>query len=147
MSMGQYSAYHVGIDVESLLSEVLGPECDETRDVLALLRYADVVEGESEFTGEVFPLGDDGVERWSEGRMKEGESVCYVEIPRYPTLFRAPHRSMDGLVKRMVPVYRGFARSANKVLEEEGLESRLPETVGGDVVRRHLSSFIGVYCG
>lgn len=70
---------------------------DEYGDAL----YEDgICEYIGEFTGEAIYIEDDGTEDWRRsGESFDGNRIYYVNISKYPTLFKAAYKNMDELIE------------------------------------------------
>lgn len=101
MSMRNYSFVTHGIVLNCLLDA----------DVLEELAEDGVVETQFSFTGDAFPLDDDGSPLWNKGESFVDESIYYVELPKSPRFFKAAYRDMDALVADMLERYRKVRRS------------------------------------
>ena len=86
-----YSTEGVGVLLNGLVDD----------GVLQELADNGEISWQSPFTGEAFPVGDDGNERWGRGRRFSDDAVYYVEASRYPTLFRAAYPDMAALVAEL----------------------------------------------
>lgn len=60
-----------------------------------------IIEYISEFTGESTEIGDDGNNLWSSGEQYDCDSIYYVSLLNYSTLFKAAYKSMDELVNEL----------------------------------------------
>lgn len=128
MSMRNYSFSTSGIVLNGLLDA----------DILDELAEDEFVDTQFSFTGEAFPLDDDGSPLWSEGESFADESIYYVELPKSPHLFKASYRDMDALVADMLKRYRTVCRRDD--------ESRLPMLTANQV-RKRLRVIEGTYYG
>lgn len=128
MSMRDYSFVTHGIVLNDIVDS----------DVLEELAEEDVVSSQFSFTGEVFPLDDDGDPLWDKGESFADASIYYVELPRSPRFFRAAYENMDALVADMLARYRKVRRSD---------ESRRLPVLTAKRVRRLLRAIDGTYCG
>jgi len=128
MSMRDYSFSTHGIVLNGLLDA----------DVLGELAEDGVVESQFSFTGDAFPLDDDGNEKWGEGESFADEAVYYVALPKSPRFFKAAYRDMDALVTDMLARYRKVRRGDGK--------RRLP-VLTAKKVRKLLRAIDGTYFG
>ena len=96
----------------------------------------DVVEFQFSFSGEAFPLNDDGFEDWSRGKPINDTTVYYLSAKRRATLFRAAYSGIDELVKEMATTY-------NLARKEDG---RLPRLEPAQI-RRNIMVIQGTYYG
>ncbi len=102
---------------------VLNGHVDE--DTLEELASADSIESYPSFTGEAFPLRDDGSEMWSDGEALSDETLYFVPLSRWPSLFAAAYESMDELVADAkgryeavggLPKVRSFRKRVRKIV-------------------------------
>ena len=128
MSMRYYSFSAHGIVLNNVVDA----------DVLEELAEEDVVESQFSFTGDAFPLNDDGGEEWGEGESFADEAVYYVALPKSPRFFKAAYRDMDALVADMLARYRKVRR---------GDKSRRLPVLTAKKVRKLLRSIDGTYYG
>ena len=128
MSMRDYSFVTHGIVLNGLLDA----------DVLEELSEDGVVESQFSFTGDAFPLNDDGDPLWSKFESFTDEAIYYVELPKSPHFFEAAYRDMDALVADMLARYRKVRRSD---------ESRRLPVLTAKKVRKLLREIDGTYFG
>lgn len=122
MSMREYAFTGYGVLLNDIVDE----------DLLCELSEKGEVEVQYSFTGEVFPLCDDGLEDWGQGEYKNDEPLYFVSLPEYPKFFKAVYPDMEALVSDM-----HMALS-----QVQGL----PKLSKAEV-RKRLRSFQGSYCG
>ena len=60
-----------------------------------------IIEYISEFTGESTEIGDDGSNLWSSGEQYSCDSIYYVSLYNYSTLFKAAYENMDVLINEL----------------------------------------------
>lgn len=128
MSMRDYSFSTYGIVLNNVVDA----------DVLEGLAEDGVVESQSSFTGDAFPLDDDGDEKWGEGESFADEAIYYVALPKSPRFFKAAYRNMDALVADMLARYRKVRRGDEK--------RRLP-VLTAKKARKLLRAIDGTYFG
>lgn len=128
MSMSYYSFVTHGIVLNGLLDD----------DVLQELAEDEVVESQFSFTGDAFPLNDDGDPLWNKGESFVDESIYYVGLPKSPRFFEAAYENMDALVADMLASYRKVRRSDGS--------RRLP-VLTAKKVRKLLREIDGTYFG
>lgn len=126
MSMGIYATYIYGLVLNDIVDN----------DLLDELAENDVVEYQSSFTGEAFPLRNNGCEAWDFGERYCDDTVYYISISRYPQFFRAAYKDMDELVSDLTRQYR-------RARQQDG---RLPDLTV-EQIRDNLRSVTGTYCG
>lgn len=95
MSMQHYAFTGYGVVLNGLADE----------ELLSELADAGRIEAQYSFTGEAFPLKDDGTEDWGRGRPFDGETVYFVPLPKYPSLFKAAYPNMVALATDMQLAY------------------------------------------
>ena len=125
MNMRDYAFTEYGIVLNGLVDS----------DVLEEMAEDETVEYQFSFTGEAFPIRDDGGMDWGRGDTFEDETVYYI-ASKCPGLFEAAYPDMKSMVADMVAKYQD-AR------EEDG---RLPRLTAKQV-REHLRSVQGTYYG
>lgn len=126
MSMGTYATYDYGLVLNDIVD----------KDLLEELAENDVVEYQSSFTGEAFPLKDNGCEAWEAGEHYYDETVYYISVSRYPQLFRTAYKDMNELVSDLTRQYR-------RARQQDG---RLPDLTVKQV-RANLRLVMGTYYG
>ena len=126
MSMRDYAFYEVGILLNGLVHE----------DVLSELAEDEVCESQFSFTGEAFPIRDDGTEDWGHGDSFADMTVYYIAAPRHSTLFKAAYAHIYALVADVLDAYRTARKS----------DGRLPALTTAQV-RKRLRFIQGTYYG
>lgn len=122
MSTREYAFTGYGVLLDDIVDEDLLCELSETGEV----------EVQFSFTGEVFPLRDDGCEDWGEVEYKNDEPLYFISLPKYPQFFKAVYSDMEALVSDMHMAY-SQVRGLPKLSKDE--------------VRKRLRSFQGTYYG
>lgn len=108
----------------------------DDKDLLEELAEGDVIESQFSFTGEAFPINDDGHEDWGHGDSLNDETVYYLSITHKPGLFNLAYSGMDELVKDLQQQYRKVRRKCKE----------LPRLTAGQI-REHVRSIQGTYYG
>lgn len=126
MSMRDYAFCDHGL----LLNKLVGD------DVLEELAENEVIESQFSFTGEAFPVNDDGRERWGHGDPLNDETVYYLSVTNKPGLFSLAYGGMDELVKDLQQQYRKARRK----------DGRLPKLTAKQI-RERVRSIQGTYFG
>lgn len=126
MSTRDYSFADYGIVLNDVVDD----------NLLQELAERDVVEFQFSFTGEAFPVNDDGTEDWGHGDAFVDNVVYYISVKHYPSLFSAPYKNMTELVDELYASY-------NKSRE---CDERLPR-LSKEQVRKCLRSIQGTYYG
>ena len=103
MSMREYAYYDYGLVFD-----------DTTMQYIYNKRFDDPIEGEDvamalcdsefcicagNFTGEAFPIMDNGNDDWNNSKVYSGDSVYYVPFDLYPSLFKAPYNNIEEIVE------------------------------------------------
>ena len=83
---------------------------------------------EGDFSGDAFPINDDGTEEWWSPDSFDGDPIYYAPISRYPSLVSAVYKSIDEIVSEL----------------RQQLCQYLPQDFD---YRSHLRSIVGVYYG
>ena len=125
MSMRNYACVDYGIVLNGLVNA----------DALEELAEDETVEHQFSFTGEAFPLRDDGSLDWGNGDAFDDESVYYLSS-RWPKLFEAAYPDMKAMVSDMLSRYR----------EAWEVDGRLPRLTS-EQVRKRLRAIQGTYYG
>jgi len=87
-----------------------------------------IVEYISEFTGEAMEIDDKGINIWNTGEVYNNDSIYYVPVKHYATLFKAPYNNMDELVDEF----------------KEKLSEYLPDNFD---YRKYIRRIVGTYYG
>ena len=112
MSMRDYAFSEYGIVLNDLIDD----------DTLQELAENDVISSQFSFTGESFEVNDDGSTDWGNSETYDDNTVYYVELPKYPHLFKAAYRNMSELVKSMSVRYRkikGLPKLTNRQIRDK----------------------------
>jgi len=126
MSMRDYAFCDHGL----LLNKLVGD------DVLEELAENEVIESQFSFTGEAFPVNDDGRESWGHGDPLNDETVYYLSVTNKPGLFSLAYSGMDELVEDLQRQYRKARRK----------DGRLPKLTVKQI-RERVRSIQGTYFG
>lgn len=87
-------------------------------------------------TGETFPYDRHGNVKWSDGEYWSDETVYYIDLPKYPSLFKRAYEDMNELLKDMK---RAYDRARKR-------DDRLPKLTLKQVLE-HFREIQGTYCG
>ena len=104
MSMRDYAVddYGLVLDGETIKFIVLKLDVeplDEDTDMAYILYDEGICEYISEFTGEAYAINDDGYLNWSaDCESYRCDSVAYVPLAKYPTLFKRAYSSIEEIV-------------------------------------------------
>ena len=129
MSMREYAFSDHGLVLNGLADD----------DLLEELAERDAVERQFSFTGEAFPLNDDGTKDYGHGDVFDGnqkDTVYYLSVSHHPSLFKAAYSGMAALVDDLYRQYRRLRES----------EPTLPNLTR-DQVRKGLRAVEGTYYG
>ena len=129
MSMREYSFSDYGLVLNGLVGD----------DLLEELADADAIGRQFSFTGEAFPLNDDGTEDWGHSDAFDGnqkDTVYYLSVSHRPSLFKAAYRSMASLVDDLYGRYKRLRKA----------EPRMPQLTRSQV-RKGLRAIEGTYYG
>ncbi len=104
MSMRAYAYEDYGLlleedDLKKIAPTVFDNEeqVDDT-DIPFDLHDMGIISMVSEFAGEAFAIGDDGKDDWGGCEEYDGDSVCYVPIPKYPSLFSRAYKDINEMI-------------------------------------------------
>lgn len=103
MSMRDYACEDYGLvlskDVMKLICEKeFVDEPVEDEGYGEALYEADICNCMGNFTGEAFYVNDDGADNWGHSQYYNCDSVYYVPVHKYPTLFKTAYKDIDELV-------------------------------------------------
>ena len=65
------------------------------------LYEADICACVGNFTGELFPITDEGKDNWDRSETNDDDYVYYVPVEKYPSLFKTAYNNMDELVAEL----------------------------------------------
>jgi len=99
MSMRDYSVVAYGVVLNNLVDD---------DDLLQDLVEGDSISSQFSFTGESFKIKDNGNPDWGQCEDYRDDTIYYVELPKYPSLFKAAYKNMRELVTDMVNRYNGI---------------------------------------
>lgn len=106
MSMREWAVDDYGLlltkeMIKAIASKVLDDLEERDEEEYGDALYEDgICEYIGEFTGEAIYIEDDGTEDWRRsGESFDGNRIYYVNISKYPTLFKAAYKNMDELIE------------------------------------------------
>ena len=106
MSMRDYAVDDYGLllteeMIKAIASKVLDDLEERDDDEYGDALYEDgICEYIGDFTGEAIYMEDDGTEDWRRnGESYSGDRVYYVNVSKYPSLFKAAYNNMDELIE------------------------------------------------
>jgi hypothetical protein len=86
--------------IKAIASKVLDDLEERDEDEYGDALYEDgICEYIGEFTGEAIYIENDGAENWfRNGESYDGDRIYYVNVSKYPSLFKAAYQNMDELI-------------------------------------------------
>lgn len=133
MSMRTYAYEDYGLVlneemIKMICEKVFADEPHGEEDDGYALYSTDICQLAGNFTGELFPLSDNGVDGWDNSEFFDSDTVYYVPMKKYPQLFGTAYNNM------------------NEVVEEfkERLGEYLPEDFN---YRSHIKHIVGTTWG
>ena len=106
MSMREWAVDDYGLlltkeMIKAIASKVLDDLEERDEEEYGDALYEDgICEYIGEFTGEAIYIEDDGTEDWRrDGESYNGDRIYYVNVSKYPSLFKAAYENMDELIK------------------------------------------------
>lgn len=105
MSMRDYAVDDYGLLLTKETMKIIASKvCDDFED-MEEDEYGDALYEEGiceyigDFTGEAIYIEDDGTEDWRRsGESYNGDRIYYVNVSKYPSLFKAAYENMDALI-------------------------------------------------
>ena len=103
MSMRYYAYEDYGLilhdeTIKILCEKVFANEPSEEEDDGFSLYDAEICQMASSFTGEAYPIRDNGGDDWDRSETYYDDSVFYIPVEKYPTLFKTAYKDMDEMV-------------------------------------------------
>lgn len=104
MSMRDYAVDDYGLvfdkeTMKTVISKLDVEPLDEDTDIAYILYDYGICEYISEFTGEAQTINDDGYFDFSRDyESYNGDSIAYVPLAKYPTLFKRAYNNMEEIV-------------------------------------------------
>lgn len=104
MSMRDYAVDDYGLmldkeTVKTIITKIGVDIVDEDFDFSYGLYDEGICEYISEFTGEAQRINDDGCFNWgNEYESYRGDSIAYVPLNKYPTLFKRAYNNMEEII-------------------------------------------------
>ena len=105
MSMREWAVDDYGLlltneMIKTIASKVLDDLEERDEDEYGDALYEDgICEYIGEFTGEAIYIEDDGTEDWRRsGESYNGDRIYYVNVSKYPSLFKVAYQNMDELI-------------------------------------------------
>lgn len=105
MSMRDYAVSDYGLLLDEETIKIIASKLfddfseDEKEDLAYLLYDNGICEYISDFTGESFPIRDDGYVSWcDDGENYRCETVAFVPISNFPTLLKRAYESIDEII-------------------------------------------------
>ena len=132
MSMRDYAVYDYDLMLdEETMKYVARKVCSDYSNDMDLgyeLYDQGICEYITEFTGEALPIDERGFSEYGDGEVYSNDRIAFVQVRRWPTLFRQAYQDMDDLIEDF----------KNKVVQY------LPEDFD---YRNHIRCIIGTYFG
>lgn len=132
MSMSDYAVCDYGLVLDNeTMKYVARKVCIDYSDDMDLayeLCYQGICECITEFTGEALPINDRGYPEYGYGEPYSNDQIVFVQVGRWPTLFKRPYHDMDDLIE-------DFKNRAGKYLPEDF------------DYRNHIRCIVGTYLG
>lgn len=97
-----FNGNHLQILASQLVDDYIEDDYDENR-----YEYYDVIvdklglEYISEFTGETMCVNNDGSSQWDSTDLYQSDSIYYLGLSKYPTLFKITYNSMDEIINEL----------------------------------------------
>ena len=132
MSMADYAFSDHGM----VLNDIEGAKALIGHGILEELAEFNTIESQFSFTGEAFPLKDDGSPRWCNGDHFNSDTVYYIRTRKSPNLFDKAYSGMNELLDELCEEYRKLRKT----------EPRLPK-IARDEVRKRIRYILGTYYG
>lgn len=108
MSMRDYAVSDYGLLLDEETIKIIASKLfddfseDEKEDWGYLLYYRGICEYISEFTGESLPIRDDGHVSWGDdGENYRCETIVFVPIINYPTLFKKAYENIEEIIDEL----------------------------------------------
>lgn len=103
MSMRTYSYEDYGLvlddeTIKIICEKAFADEPSEEEDDGYSLYDAEICQLAGNFTGEILPILDNGREDWNNSETVDDDSVFYVPVAKYPSLFGAAYNNIDEMV-------------------------------------------------
>lgn len=104
MSMRTYAYEDYGLvlneeTIKTICQKVFADEPSDEEDDGFALYEAGICQLAGNFTGEFFPITDEGKDNWENSESADDDEVFYVPVKKYPSLFGKPYNNMDELVE------------------------------------------------
>lgn len=127
MSMRDYSVDIWGIVLNGVLDN----------EKLMGLAESDVISYTGAFTGDAMEVNDNASPMWSKSESFSDDTIYYIELPKWPMMFKAAYKDMDELVTDMKKRYDEAVRESC---------GELPEMTR-KLIRGNLRYVCGTYYG
>lgn len=107
MSMRDYAVDDYGLvldeeSVKTIITKIGVDIVDEDFDFSYGLYNKGICEYISEFTGEAQTINDDGYFDWGgDYKSFRGDSIAYVPLAKYPTLFKRAYNNMEEIIDEL----------------------------------------------
>jgi len=104
MSMRNYAMEDYGLVLDEnimkvICEKVFVDESIENDNCGYELYEADICNYAGSFTGELYPITDEGRDVWDRSEMIDDDCVYYIPVEKYPTLFKKAYNDIDGMIE------------------------------------------------
>ena len=103
MSMRTYAYEDYGLllneeTIKIICEKVFADEPSEEESDGYTLYDAEICQMAGNFTGETYPITDKGCDNWDRSETYYDDSVFYIPVEKYPTLFKSAYKDMDEMI-------------------------------------------------
>ena len=103
MSMRDYAYEDYGLilnneTIKTICEKLFANDLHEENDDGYSLYDAGICQMVGNFTGELYPIRDDGGDDWSNSETPNDDSIFYIPVEKYPTLFKTAYKDIDEIV-------------------------------------------------
>ena len=103
MSMRYYAYEDYGLVLneetrKTICEKVFAEEPVEDEEYGMALYEAEICQAAGNFTGETFYILDNGRDNWDRSETYDDDSVYYIPVDKYPTLFRSAYNDVNEMI-------------------------------------------------
>lgn len=103
MSMRDYAYEDYGLvlneeTIKMICEKVFADDLHDGEDGGYALYEAEICQIANNFTGELYPITDEGKDNWDRSETPDDDSIFYIPVEKYPSLFKTAYNNMDELV-------------------------------------------------
>ena len=103
MSMRTYAYEDYGLvlddkAIKMICEKVFAEDPHGEEDDGYALYDAEICQMAGSFTGETYPIKDNGNDNWDRSETYDDDSVFYIPVEKYPTLFKTAYRDIDEMI-------------------------------------------------